>query len=81
MDVLLNLDPNKAFGIDCKPSRLLLNVADEVAPSLCRLFKLSLSLEVMPANWKIANITAFFKKDDPTIPLKLQTRLCAKQSI
>ena len=32
-----------------------------------RLFNMSLSLGVVPINWKHANITAVFKKDDPSL--------------
>jgi hypothetical protein len=38
-----------------------------IAPSLTRLFNMSLSLGVVPINWKRANITAVFKKDDPSL--------------
>lgn len=65
--VLRNLDPNKACGPDGIPSRLLSAVADEIAPSLCKLFNMSLSLGMVPVKWKFANITPVFKKDDPTI--------------
>ena len=61
-EVLRSLDAYKASGPDCIPNKLLVNVADEIAPSICRLFNLSLSLGVMPENWKLANITAVFKK-------------------
>ena len=66
-EVLCNLDPNKACGPDSIPNRLLRNIADEIGPSMCKLFNLSLSLGIMPDNWKLANITAVFKKDDPTL--------------
>ena len=62
-----NLDPNKACGPFSIPKRVLRNIADEIAPSWCRLFNLSLSLGIMPDNWKLASITAVFKKDDPTL--------------
>lgn len=55
----------RADGI---PSRLLINVADEIVPSLCKLLNLSLSLGIMPVNWKLANIMPVFKKDDPKLP-------------
>ena len=42
--VLRNLDPNKACGPDGIPSGILSKVADEIAPSLCILFNMSLSL-------------------------------------
>ena len=60
--VLRSLDVNKSSGPDGIPNRLLVNVADEIAPSLCRLFNLSLSLGVIPANWKFANITACLRR-------------------
>jgi hypothetical protein len=65
--VLSNLDPNKASGPDCIRCRLLKEVAHEIAPSLCRLFNLSLSLGVVPSEWKFANISPVFKKEDPSI--------------
>ena len=49
-EVLCNLDPNKACGPDSIPSILLRNIADNIGPSLCRLFNLSLSLGIMPDN-------------------------------
>jgi hypothetical protein len=64
--VLRNLDPNKACGSDGIPSRILSGrrwdekVADEIAPSLCILFNMSLSIGVVPTKWKFANITPVF---------------------
>lgn len=60
--VLRMLDPKKACGPDGIPSRLLSEVANEIAPSLCRLFNMSLAVGVVPAKWKFANITPVFKK-------------------
>ena len=60
--VLSNLDPNKASGADGIPCRLLKEVAHEIAPSLCSLFNISLSLGVVPTEWKFANISPVFKK-------------------
>ncbi len=65
--VLRNLDPNKASGPDGIPCRLLEEVTQEIAPSLCSLFNLSLSLGVVPTEWKFANISPVFKKEDPTL--------------
>ena len=69
VEVLRSLDVNKASSPDAIPNKILVNVADNIAPSLCRLFNLSLSLGEVPANWKLANIAAVFKKDDPSITL------------
>ena len=51
IEELRQLDPNKACGPDCIPSRLLLELADVIAPSLSDLFNMSLSLGVVPAEW------------------------------
>ena len=56
---LENLDPNKACGPHNIPGRILKETAREIAPSLCRLFNLSLTLGVFPAAWKRTNITYF----------------------
>ena len=47
--VLRNLDQTKAGGPDCIPGRLLKELANEIAPSLCKLFNQSFSLGVVPA--------------------------------
>ena len=65
---LENLDPNKACGPDNIPGRILKETARGIAPSLCRLFNLSLTLGVFPAAWKRANITPTFKQEDSSLP-------------
>ncbi|CAB4039817.1 Hypothetical predicted protein, partial [Paramuricea clavata] len=82
-EVLRYLDPQKACGPDGIPSRLLLELADEIAPSLSKLLNMSLSLGVVPSKWKFANITPVFKADDPTLssnyrPISL---LCALSKV
>ena len=62
--VLRNLDPNKASGPDGIPCRLLKEVAHEIAPSLCRLFNLSLSLGVVRQSG-----------NSPTYPLSSRKRI------
>ena len=66
-------DANKASSLDNLPNRILVGVADEIAPSICHLFNLSLSEGIMPKRWKLANITAIFKRNDPTIPLNYRS--------
>jgi hypothetical protein len=66
-EVLRYLDPPKACGPDGIPSRLLLELADEIAPSLSILLNMSLSLGVVLSKWKLANLTPVFKADDPTL--------------
>ena len=66
-NVLKSLDPNKACGPGGIPNRLLQNVSTEIAPSLCKLFNLSLSQGVVPSEWKLANLSPILKTDDPTL--------------
>ena len=66
-EVLLILDANKACGPDNIPGSLLKNTAAKIAPSLCKIFNLSLSHGVVPALWKRADVSSVFKKDDPTL--------------
>ncbi|XP_068704053.1 uncharacterized protein [Montipora foliosa] len=61
-EVLLSLDPNKACGPDNIPGSLLKNTAAEIAPSLCKIFNLSLSHGVVPVLWKRANVTPVSKR-------------------
>ena len=66
--VLNNLDPNKACGPDNIPGRLLKSTAAAISLSLCRLLNMSLSLGVVPENWKKANVTPVHKSNDSSPP-------------
>ena len=46
--VLRNLKPHKACGPDNIHNRLLIELADVIAPSLCEIFNMSLALDVVP---------------------------------
>ena len=59
---LRQLDVNKATGSDGIPSRLLKEAAEQIAPSLTKLFNKSLQLGVVPSDWKLANLVPVFKK-------------------
>lgn len=61
---LKKLDPSKALGPDGIPARLLKETAIQVAPSLCALFNKSLSLGIVPDDWKLANVVPVFKKGE-----------------
>ena len=65
--VLRNLNPQKASGPDKIPSRLLIELAEVLALSLCEIFNMSLDLGVVPLQWKVTNITPVFKREDPTL--------------
>ena len=56
LDCLLNLDQTKAGGPDDISARLLETVANEITPSLTRLFNLSLRSGEVPTIWKQANV-------------------------
>ena len=61
------LDINKAsLGLPTKftvPSpKLLQECAEEISPSLCRLFDMSLELGAFPEKWKDANLDPIYKK-------------------
>ena len=56
LDCLLNLDQTKAGGPDDISARVLKTVANEITPSLTRLFNLSLRSGEVPTIWKQANV-------------------------
>ena len=59
---LLNLKTDKAFGPDGISPRLLKEARPAIIASLCRLFNMSLFLEVFPSIWKKANVCPIYKK-------------------
>ena len=81
--VLRNLNPRKASGPDNIPNRLLIELADVIAPSLCKMFNISLDLGVVPLKWKIANITPVFKREDLTLAMNYRpiSLLCTLSKI
>ena len=59
------LDVNKAsLGLS---SKLLQACANEISPSLCRLFNLSLELGTFPEKWKHANLVPIHKCEFKTM--------------
>src|SRR5664279_5357596 len=62
--LVMNL-PNKQCSSDPLPTWLLKNSIDLLAPFLCPLFNLSLSLGAVPSSYKSAYITPLLKK--PTL--------------
>ncbi|CAB3990484.1 Hypothetical predicted protein [Paramuricea clavata] len=61
---LKSLDPDKALGPDEIPGRILKVTANQIAPSLTRLFNKSLQVGVVPDEWKLANVVPVFKKGE-----------------
>ena len=54
-------------GPDLISPRMLKEAGDAIAPSLTRLFNMSLILQKVPISWKHANVIPLFKKDDASI--------------
>ena len=61
-NILNSLDTSKATGPDGLPARILKECSNELAPSLCRIFNMSLSTGVVPDSWKEANVVPIHKK-------------------
>ena len=64
--LLGKLDASKATGPDLVPTRILKEAADQIATFLTFIFNQSLSTGEVPADWKLVNITAIYKKGDKT---------------
>jgi hypothetical protein len=62
LEVLLNLNVNKAYGPDGMSPIFLKNCAEIITPSLTILFNLSLDHGYFPQDWKQANVVPIFKK-------------------
>ena len=77
--VLQTLKLGKASGPDKVNNILLKELCNELCNPLCNLFNRSLFLCKIPSQWKIANVCAIFKKNDPSDvanyrPISLLTR-------
>lgn len=66
--LLQNLKPNKAAGQDEVRPMVLKKLALFIAPVLYVIFTRSLSTHTVPNDWKMAMITAVFKKGDKDSP-------------
>ncbi|PFX23819.1 RNA-directed DNA polymerase from mobile element jockey [Stylophora pistillata] len=62
-DYLTGLDTSKACGPDGIPARLLKQCSQQIAPSLCAIFNVSLSSSRIPRECKSADITPIHKKE------------------
>ena len=65
--LLQALDTKKATGPDGIAAVMLKEVATQIAPSITRLFNLSLSTGCLPSEWKYSNIVPIPKSNDPTV--------------
>ena len=65
---LRSLKTGKAAGPDTINNRILKEVSGPLSSPLCDLFNYSLTSGHFPDEWKKANITPIYKKDDPSDP-------------
>ena len=65
---LSKLNPSKSSGPDGLHPRVLKEVADEIVTPLTLIFNKTLREGVIPEEWKIANVTALFKKGNVASP-------------
>ena len=68
--ILINIDPNKAYGVDEIPGRFLKDGAELLTDPLCKIINLSLSSEV-PLMCKTAKKKPVYKKGKNTEPKNL----------
>ena len=78
LEKLQNLSINKFPGPDDINSRILVELAKSVAPSLSVLFQNSYDTGIVPSDWKRAKITPKMIKKDPEsyCPVSLTSILC-----
>ncbi|XP_071959873.1 uncharacterized protein [Antedon mediterranea] len=65
--LLKELHPAKASGPDNISPRVLRELATDISPIFCGLFKKSLNTGIVPSDWKNANIVSIFKKGQPSV--------------
>ena len=78
---LKKLDPNKSPGPDKFHPKVVKELAQNLAMPLSIVFNKSLTEGVVPVDWRIANVTAVFKKGDKTSasnyrPISLTSIIC-----
>ena len=78
---LLKLKMNKAPGIDSVGTRILLELSEEISETVAELFNKSLKSGDVPQDWKMANVTAVYKKGKKSSPsnyrpVSLTVNLC-----
>jgi hypothetical protein len=62
--LLTQLKVSKASGPDGLPNRVLKELANQLAPVLTILFQQSIETNILPEDWRNANVTPIFKKGD-----------------
>ena len=65
---LANINPSKAMGPDHIPGIVLKTLAEEISIPLTKIFNKSISEGTVPNKWKVAEVSAIYKKGDKTDP-------------
>ena len=78
---LSRLKMNKAPGVDSVGTRMLLELSEEISDTVAVLFNKSLTSGDIPLDWKLANVSAVFKKGKKSSPsnyrpISLTVNLC-----
>ncbi|KFP65327.1 hypothetical protein N322_00874, partial [Cariama cristata] len=60
-DLLLHLDMNKSMGLGGIHSRILKELADELAKPISIIYQQSWLTGEVPDDWRLANVTPFYK--------------------
>lgn len=68
IDIIKVLKPNKASGPDVISHKMLQLCPDKIALPLQKIFNKSIQQCKFPTSWKLANVTALFKKGDTSLP-------------
>ena len=80
--LLANLKTDKAMGPDEIHPCILKNLDSELSDILCHIFQQSLNTGNLPDDWKEANISPLYKKNDISIPANYRpvslTCICCK---
>ena len=67
-NLLLNINTHKTCGPDQIHGRVLKETANIISPFLRTLFQSSLDSQVIPDDWRSANVTPLFKQGDKQQP-------------
>ena len=60
---------NKALGIDLVGSRMLSEISEEISDIVAELYNKSLTTGDVPQDWRLANVTAVYKKRKKNEPI------------
>ena len=66
--LLQNIDVSKSSGPDRISGRMLKGTAHSIAPSITKIFNMSITLGCFPQTWKLSNVVPIPKSADNTSP-------------